>query len=59
MEIIKYKDETIVNEIFGQKRIPYKDNNLHINKKDSEFILFSFDEKISFLGNKRKRNSDK
>ena len=59
LEILKYKNETIVNEIKGEKRIVPKNNDLNITKKNSEIILFNIGDKITFLGNKRKRNSEK
>ena len=59
IEILKYKNETIINEILREKRILCENNNnLNINKKDSEVILFSLEEKITFLGIKRKINSE-
>ena len=59
IEILKYKNETIINEILREKRILCENNNnLDINKKDSEVILFSLEEKITFLGIKRKINSE-
>jgi len=59
LEIIKYKNETIVNGIMSEKRIIPKINDLNITKRNSEIILFSLGDKITFLGNKRKRNSEK
>ena len=59
LEILKYKKETIANEVSDGKRILYNDNNLNINKNKSEVILFHLEEKIKFIGNKRERNSDK
>ena len=59
LEILKFKNETIVNEIIDKKRIIYKNNDLNIHKRNSEIILFSLGDKITFLGNKKKRNSEK
>ena len=59
LEILKFKNGTIVNEIIDKKRIIYKNNDLNIHKRNSEIILFSLGDKITFLGNKKKRNSEK
>jgi len=59
LEIVKYKKETKANEISEGGRILCKDNNLNINKKKSEVILFHLEGKIKFIGNKRERNSNK
>ena len=59
LEILKYKKETISNEVTKGERILCKDDNLNIYKKKSEVILFHLEEKIKFIGNKRERNSNK
>ena len=59
LEIIKYKNETIVNEISQNKRISCENYNVKINKKESEVILFKLNDEKKFLGKKRKQNTKK
>ena len=58
MEIIKYKNETIVNEISNKKRISYNNYDFKITKKNTEVVLFKLDDR-KFLGQKRKGSTDK
>ena len=63
LNIFKYKNETIFNEINGDNSniLPYQDNYEFIKntmkKKNTEILLFSLEKNIKFIGNKRKRSS--
>ena len=64
-EILKYGQETLVKEIKETDWKSYKEieyNEITLNKKKSEILLFNIGKEITFLGKKRKKepiNSEK
>ena len=56
-EILKHGQETLVKEIKEKDWISYKkneDNEITLNKNNSEILLFNIGKEITFLGKKRK-----
>ena len=60
INIFKYKNKSIVSEIFGEyaKNDLNSINNIKFKKRDTQIILFSLNKNIKLIGNKKERNSN-